>query len=284
MFASVGLAARVEGAEKRLTESLGGAVVATDAGSGAFVEDVCGGIAVYAGSESPMNKMIGVGFDGVPSGERLRDVEARFHERNAPVQAEVATLADPALVALLSRRGYALQNFENVSGRPLDGRDADARPDPAIEVSVLRPEDSAAWLDASITAFEHPDDRGVPAHGLPPREAMEASLRPLLLVPDFRRYCAWIDGQLAGTASLRIDNGIAQLCGAATLPAFRRRGVQGALLRRRLSDAFASGCDLAVLTTQPGSTSQENGHRQGFALLYSRAVLVQPPPAAPARA
>jgi len=36
-----------------------------------------------------------------------------------------------------------------------------------------------------------------------------------------------------------------------------------------------SGCDVAVVTTQPGSKSQENLQRQGFELLYTRAVLVR---------
>jgi GNAT superfamily N-acetyltransferase len=95
--------------------------------------------------------------------------------------------------------------------------------------------------------------------------------------PGFRRYVARWDGQLAGVGSLRVDAGIAQLCGAATLPAFRRRGVQTALLARRLDDARRQGCDLATVTTAPGSKSQENAQRQGFALLYTRALLVKPP-------
>ena len=33
----------------------------------------------------------------------------------------------------------------------------------------------------------------------------------------------------------------------------------------------------AVITTQPGSKSQQNAQRQGFDLLYTRAVLVKQP-------
>ncbi len=33
----------------------------------------------------------------------------------------------------------------------------------------------------------------------------------------------------------------------------------------------------AEVTTQPGSKSQENAQRRGFALLYTRAVLVRAP-------
>ena len=74
-----------------------------------------------------------------------------------------------------------------------------------------------------------------------------------------------------------MHEGIAQLCGASTLPAERRRGVQSALLARRLDDAGRGGCTVAVVTTQPGSKSQQNVQRQGFDLLYSRNILRREP-------
>jgi ribosomal protein S18 acetylase RimI-like enzyme len=86
-----------------------------------------------------------------------------------------------------------------------------------------------------------------------------------------------LDDAAAGGGALRIDGDIAQLCGASTLPRFRRRGIQTALLRRRLADARAQGCVLATVTTQPGSKSNHNAQRQGFELLYPRAVLVKMP-------
>jgi GNAT superfamily N-acetyltransferase len=74
---------------------------------------------------------------------------------------------------------------------------------------------------------------------------------------------------------MRLSEGVAQLTGAATLPAHRRRGVQTALLSTRLADAVRAGCDIAVVTTAPGSKSQQNVQRRGFHLLYTRAVLVK---------
>ena len=53
--------------------------------------------------------------------------------------------------------------------------------------------------------------------------------------------------------------------------------MQTALLDTRLADAARAGCDLAVVTTLPGSKSQHNVMRQGFALLYTRAILVREP-------
>jgi hypothetical protein len=51
--------------------------------------------------------------------------------------------------------------------------------------------------------------------------------------------------------------------------------VQTALLAARAADAAAAGCDIAVVTTQPGSRSQHNVQRRGFDLLYTRAILVK---------
>jgi ribosomal protein S18 acetylase RimI-like enzyme len=129
----------------------------------------------------------------------------------------------------------------------------------------------------ALTGFLNLDPQGVQPEPLPPREVLEGAMLQFAAVPGFLRYEAWVGPELAGIASLRLDDGVAQLCGAATLPAFRRRGVQSALLGWRLGEAFRAGCELAVMTTQPGSRSQQNGQRQGFALLYARALLVKPP-------
>lgn len=273
MFASTSLATRIERAEMRLTQSM---ITAIERDTpDAFAMPIAGGVAAYAGPSSPMSKMIGVGWDGVPDDASLGAVEERFRACRAALQAEVSTLANPAIATHLTQRGYALVNFENVSGRALGPLDQDIPLTPGLRIDAMTETNATAWIDAAITGFQHPDSRGVQADALPPREMLEAALRPWTRVAGFRRYCAWIGGALAGIATLRIDDGVAQLCGAATLPSFRKRGVQSALLRRRLADGAAAKCDVAVVTTQPGSSSQENVHRAGFSLLYARAILVK---------
>jgi ribosomal protein S18 acetylase RimI-like enzyme len=277
LFVPIELAARIDKAEARLTADMAQGALARRPET-AFVEAIGGGVAAFAGPSSHVNKMIGVGFDPLPSDEALARVEEKFRARQAPLQAEVSTLADAALAATLSRRGYVLQGFENVLGRRLGAADVQTPAGPAaFDVRVLEPRDFDAWIDVNIAGFGSPDIQGVPGEPQPSREVLEDALRELASAPDFRRYAAWVDGRMAGCARLRLDDGLAQLCGAATLPEFRRRGIQSAFLRRRLADAVAAGCDLALVTTQPGSKSQQNSQQQGFALLYSRAVLVKPP-------
>jgi len=125
-----------------------------------------------------------------------------------------------------------------------------------------------------VDGFGEPDGSTVP-HETFPREALEAVFADIALADGFRRYVARIDGQAVGAASMRIDGPIAQLCGAATLAEYRRRGVQTALLQYRLADARTAGCSIAVVTTQPGSKSQANSQRRGFAILYTRVVLLR---------
>jgi len=92
---------------------------------------------------------------------------------------------------------------------------------------------------------------------------------------DFQPDSQDIYGVPAGSASARYADGIAQLCGASTIPRFRRRGVQRALSTIRLAAAVADGCTLAIVTTAPGSQSQANVMRLGFELIYARAILVR---------
>ena len=49
----------------------------------------------------------------------LDEIEQAFAARGCPVQVELAYLADPAIGALLTGRGYRLESFENVLGRAL---------------------------------------------------------------------------------------------------------------------------------------------------------------------
>ena len=234
---------------------------------------VAGGVASFAEPGSPFNKVAGLGFAGVPDAAALDEIERAFAACGAPVQVELPHLADPAIGALLTDRGYRLESFENVLGRALRDEPERVTP-PGIEVRPSGDDEFDAWLDVVADAVAHPDTQGVPWHEEFPREVYIRAERDVAAA-GVVRYAALRDGVLAGGAGLRIAEGVAQFAGAATAPAHRRRGIQAALLSARLADAAAAGCDVAVIVTQPGSKSQQNAQRRGFDLLYTRAVLVK---------
>lgn len=279
MFATATLASRIERAECSMLSELA-ASVARRHDDAVFVQPVGGGIAVHMGAESPSNKLAGLGFAEPATAAELDHVERTFAARGTAVQAEVSSLADPSVLRTLSRRGYELIGFENALGLALDASVALDRAGPAIEVTPADRSDAAAtaaWMDAVVTGFLHADTfDGPPSHESFGREDMERIMGDMFEAASFERYLARVDGAIAGGASLRLREGVAQLAGAATLPAYRRRGVQTALLRYRLGEAARRGCDVAVVTTQPGSKSTENVQRFGFAILYVRAIMVKP--------
>jgi GNAT superfamily N-acetyltransferase len=275
LFCDTALAERIERAEAQLVGSASEAARAGRADAAGFVIPVAGGVASFAEQDSPFNKVAGLGFAGVPATAVLDEVERAFAGCGAPVQVELANLADPAIGVLLTERGYRLVSFENVLGRSLTVGSESVTP-PGVEVRRIDDDELDAWLEVVVEAFMHPDTGGLPQHEQFPREAIERAERDLVTAPGVVCYLALLDGVIAGGASMRMAEGVAQF-GAATLPAYRRRGVQTALLSARVADAAAAGCDIAVVTTQPGSKSQQNVQRRGFDLLYTRAVLVKQP-------
>ena len=275
LFCDQALAARIERAEASFMARCSEA--ARDRADG-FAIPVAGGVATFAEPDSPFNKVAGLGFAGVPRADELTEIEAAFEARGCPVQAELAALGEPAIGELLTGRGYRLVSFENVLGLVL-GEAREVVMPQGIEVRPSGEDELERWLALDADAVAHPDTEGVPSHEDFPYEVVENANRDMVAA-GIRRYSALRDGTLAGVASFRVSGGIAQLTGAATAPAHRRHGVQSALLAARLADATAAGCDLAVVTTQPGSKSHQNAQRQGFDLLYTRAILVRPGPAA----
>jgi ribosomal protein S18 acetylase RimI-like enzyme len=283
IFASATLARRIEVAESRLAVDFADAV--RSRWPDVLVAPVGGGAAVFVGPGQPFNKLVGLGLGAAIDEDELAAVERAFDERRAPLQVELATLADGAVATLLTRRGYELAGFENVLALELGAEVVDrlttqseASRAAGILVERVGPDAVRSWTATVTAGFMHPDVFDGPASNESfPLEMMERVFEHLAAVAGFSQYLARRQGEIAGGGSLRAFAGLAQLCGAATLPEHRRRGVQSALLRSRLLDAARQGCDLAVVTTQPGSRSQENVQRAGFELLYARAIIVRPP-------
>lgn len=283
LIATTSLASRLERAEADTVAAFGRRAAAR--GADVLVHPVGGTLAVYGGPGQPFNKIAGLGFAPLDETEIAR-LEATYDARAAEIRVEQSSLADPAVASMLTRRGYALVGYENVLGLPLSPdvvtafareRD-DAR---TAGIAITRTEDVSTWIRTAVEGFLHPDAfDGPPPTETFARDAMERIFDDFSGAEGCVLYVARRDGAIAGTGVLRIVDGLAQLGGASTLPAHRRRGIQSALLRARLVEAAAAGCDLAVVTTEPASKSQANVQRVGFALLYVRAILIRPSSAA----
>jgi ribosomal protein S18 acetylase RimI-like enzyme len=277
LFCDQALAQRIERAERRMLVDVCANVRRRLAD--AYCAPVGGGVAVLTEAGSPLNKVAALGFASLDDAAWAA-VEAEHARRGMPVQVELSTLADPAVGAMLTARGYALVGVENVCGRALAPDAAAASPadGDAITIARCEPDELDLCIETTVAGFSAPDTQGVPAHDAPvaiDRATIARVIRDVAAADGGTLFLARRGGAVAGAGAMRLQDGIAQLSGAATLPGHRRRGVQSALLAHRLAHAAAHGHELAVVTTQPGSKSQQNMHRAGFELLYSRLVLVR---------
>jgi hypothetical protein len=281
LCATTTMAARIERAEAGVAREF--AERARASGRDVLIESIAGTTAVYGGPGEPFNKIAGLGFAPGVDDESLARLEAIYDARQAEIRVEQATLADPAVAALLTRRGYELIGYENVLGlaltAPFIGEMSRARDDDArrgIAITRAGREQLSLWIETALDGFLSPDTfDGPPPTETFDRETLRAAYADYGTSDATGLYFAHRDGEVAGVAYARMSDGLLQLAGATTLPAHRRRGVQAALLRARLVDAAAAGCDLAIVTVEPASKSQQNVQRAGFELLYPRAVLVR---------
>jgi GNAT superfamily N-acetyltransferase len=237
---------------------------------GAAVEPICGGHMIFAGLNSPIGRTVGMGFDGSATAADLDRMEQFYRSHAAPSQIDVCPLTDPSLSEMLKQRGYVMTELNNVLFRRLDGNE-DVENHSAPVVANLRDgrREEAETLAAIVERCFFPE-------GDYP-EGFRSMLSPLYRFDGALSFVAEIDGApVACAAGLIIpERRIVALFGAGTLPDFRRRGLQTALLLRRMEAARKAECEFAVIVTQGGTTSMRNAERLGFRVAYSKATLMK---------
>jgi GNAT superfamily N-acetyltransferase len=112
---------------------------------------------------------------------------------------------------------------------------------------------------------------------MPP--AAHASIAATADLPRWRQWLAY-DGETPVAAALSfIDVDVGWLGWDATLPEFRGRGAQAALIAHRVNEAAALGCryittETATIAGSDKDPSYRNYERAGFVLAYERATYV----------
>jgi GNAT superfamily N-acetyltransferase len=206
-----------------------------------------------------MTQTFGLGISALPSAEEMQAIEDYFESRGAPVMHEVSPLTDPAMLGLLCGRGYRPVELTSLLVQTL-ARRANTT-EAGVTVREARPDEAEVWAQTAAAGWRD---------SVPFTDALFEMMRIVGSAEGVRAYFAEIEGQPVATGAMAIYDGVALLAGAATLPEWRNRGAQRALLEHRLCHAAEAGCDLAMMGAAPGSASQRNAERQGFRIAYTR--------------
>jgi GNAT superfamily N-acetyltransferase len=226
--------------------------------------DVAGGCVLILGRGYPVNKVAGLGLVAPVDGDVLSEIEALFDAAGLPTHIDVAPNADPSLERLLVDRGYepaVTLRLSAVDPRVVASLGEPRRAPVAVERVTTATAD--AYERTVARGFQNMDD-GEP--GLPARVFARVATR----LSACQAFLAFVDGEPAGGGAVVVRDRTAAFFGASTRPRFRGRGVQSALLRRRIAVAKEAGCDLAFVKTDRDSGSERNVRRAGFKAAYEK--------------
>lgn len=246
-------------------------------GSKAQFQNIDTGIAAYVNPISPLTQAFGIGFtaDTANFEENVEQINAFYKQCDAPAAVEVCHTTSPRFAEELIRQGYTLAEYstvlvKNLQEKNIKNFDEEYFLGKGFEIIPVPNELAAVVAEVIAIGFGVQD---------PLLLADLVSLFQLYAqIPSARPLCAIMNGQVCAGANFLLHDNIAFLAGTSTLPEYRGRGIQTALINARLAYAKENGVKWAVVATEPGSISQKNFLKRGFQIIYARNKFIRPLP------
>ncbi len=193
----------------------------------------------------------------------LEEAIAFLKAQQVPVRVDVSPLHQNGdFLRYLAALGLRMTGFQTA----LFGEAPSGEPQAPASGVTVRPVETAAEMETAARLYAEGFE--VTGDFVP---FMRDYMRSVQGRHGWTAYLCEVDGQPAAAALLHVADGVGSLAGAATIRPLRGRGAQTTLLRRRIADAAAAGCDLVVSQTAPGSQSQQNMERAGLRIAFTKA-------------
>jgi Acetyltransferase (GNAT) domain len=210
------------------------------------------------------NRALGLGLAEPATEPALDEIDAFFSKRGLAYGIPLTPDAEPAelpawLEARGFTRGYAWTKFARRAGPT---NDPDHLRSTTLRIEEVSADQAGVFADVFLQAY------GVP-------EVARTVIERLAGRNGWHCFVAFDGDRPAATGALFATGSVGWLGAAGTLPEFRRRGAQGALLAARIEAGVAAGCERLVTETgepiegKPGN-SYRNLVRAGFEPLYVR--------------
>lgn len=213
-----------------------------------------------APSSALFNRALGVGLAEPATEAALDEIDAFFAERGLSHGIPLTPEAQPRelprwLEARGFHRGYAWTKFTR-------GPEPPPRIESDLRVEEVGDQHADLFADVFVRAYATPEVARALLEGIPGSKG-------------WRCFVAFEGDEPAATGALFITGTVGWVGAAGTLPEFRRRGAQGALLAARIDAGREAGCETLVTETgEPVAGRPENSYRNlvraGFEPLYVR--------------
>ncbi|HVU11671.1 MAG TPA: hypothetical protein VHD90_10345 [Phototrophicaceae bacterium] len=213
------------------------------------------------------NRVMGIGVETPLTESVLDEIISDYAAAGVKRYAlEICPDAQPAqLFGWLAARGFTPRS--DVAKCYRDAAPCDPIPT-ELRIEKISVDQRAAYARTLCAGFELPDVLTPLAGGVVGQ-------------PGWHNYLAYDGDQPVAIGALMVQGEIGWIGGGATLPEFRRRGGQGALMARRIQDGIALGCKWFVTETgadtpEHPNPSYHNMLRTGFQLAYLRTDYLSP--------
>lgn len=200
----------------------------------------------------------------------LRDEDAKlipqivefYDSKEIPVKFELApTHCSPKLLQQLAEAGFYQNDFHTALYTSLPS--SLNWSNSPISVRRLEKHEMDIFAEIYITGFGMPEFL---------KSGIAQNNEVLFESGNWYFYLACLGDVPAGIGVMFIKDGIGTLAAATTIPSFRNRGIQSALIIERLKTARALECKIVTGQSEFGSPSQNNMEKAGLSIAYTKAI------------
>ncbi|WP_449537652.1 GNAT family N-acetyltransferase [Ferdinandcohnia sp. Marseille-Q9671] len=189
-----------------------------------------------------------------------------YNQNRIPVRFEISPgQASPDLLTYLSEQGFYQRDFHTTLYLDLS-QIQDNHFDETISIRELQKNEFDLFADIYTKGFQMPAFL---------KESIAKNNQILYGHENWIFYLASVEKEPAGVGVLYSKNGIATLAAATTLPEYRNRGIQSAIIKNRMLKALEQDCKLLVGQARFGSVSQNNMERAGMKIAYTKSIWVK---------
>lgn len=206
------------------------------------------------------NRVLGLGIHEPATESLVDELIAIYSQYDVPRSISLSPLAQPSGVAdWLTARGF---KHTSSHAKVLRGREDPPTIATDLRIERVGPHNAAVFAQVNRHAFGMPD-------------WYEVMAKRLFDQANFHGYIAYDGDTPAGSGLLYVSGDVGGLYSGATLPGYRRRGAQGAIMAQRIRDGIDLGCcwfttETDVETPDAPNPSYHNMLRTGFELVYER--------------
>ena len=200
-------------------------------------------------------------------GKYVEDIIHFYNQKGIPVRFELTPAhVSSDLLTYLNKLGFYQLDFHTSLYKVTDSMFSEEIVEPEISIRELERDEFDTFAEIYTKGFQMPSFL---------RSGVAQNNKILYNNQNWTFYLASIDNVPAGIGVLFIKDRIATLAAAATVPSLRKKGIQSALIKKRIYQASLEECDLIVGQAKFGSTSQTNMEKAGMKIGYTKAIWVK---------